>query len=212
MKLPSQQEIYAIHKQQTKGQNANLVLDLVWTHSLIVKEISLLIVDNLKKLGHDVVNTDLIIAGSLLHDIGAYKCLVDYPKRNGPPYIQHGIIGARIIKGLGFEEILARFAACHTGVGITREDIQRQHLPLPKQDLIPITAEEEIVAFADNFHGKEPAFCTFEEARKEFTKFNPINGAVMDVWRRKYTEPDLAEIQEKYKSWHIEFLQKLKHI
>ena len=207
MKIPSEQEIHEFHKTEAKGKHADLVLDLVWTHCLIVKEIAQLIMDDLEKREHVVLDKDLVIAGCLLHDIGVYECLQNYPVKGNPPYIQHGIIGAKIIKSLGLEEKLARFASHHTGVGVTIEDIKKQNLPLPEKDFVPITAEEEIVAYADNFHGKDPAFCTFEEAKAEFAKFNPINGEVMDVWSRKYGIPDLNKLQEKYASWHKKFLE-----
>lgn len=205
MKIPTEQEIYQIHKNQAKGANKDLVLDLVWTHSLIVKEIALLILEDLEKKEQLVVDKNLVIAGALLHDIGVYICLEKYPLKGDPPYIQHGIIGAAVLNELGFSETLCRFASHHTGVGITVEDIKTQKLPLPKKDFVPITAEEEIVAYADNFHGKDPKFCTFEEAKAEFAKFNPENGEVMDVWKRKYGMPNLANLKNKYKSWHTQF-------
>lgn len=207
MQIPSEQDIYKLHQQQAKGNHADLVLDLIWTHSLIVKDIALVILEDLQKRGHYVVNKEFVIFGALMHDIGAYKCLENYPVKGNPPYIQHGIIGADILKDLGFDETLARFSSHHTGVGVCIEDIKNQNLPLPEIDLVPITAEEEIIAYADNFHGKDPAFVSFEEAREEFLKFNHINGEVMDVWKRKYGNPNLQEIEEKYKSWHKKFIE-----
>lgn len=206
MKL-SEQEIYKIHQQQAIGEYKDLILDLVWTHSLIVKEISLLMIESLTKRDHDVIDQELVVEGALLHDIGAYICLEKYPIKGNPPYIQHGIIGAAILDELGFDQKITRFASHHTGVGVTEADINKQKLPLPLKNLVPITAEEEIVAYADNFHGKDPEFVTFDQARAEFAKFNPENGEVMDVWRRKYGVPDLTKIEEKYKSWHEKFLK-----
>lgn len=49
---------------------------------------------------------------------------------------------------------LAPMAENHTGTGITRQDIQAQALPLPAQDFIPRTIEEQILAFADKFYSK----------------------------------------------------------
>ena len=40
------------------------------------------------------------------------------------------------------------------GTGITREQIERQQLPLPPADYIPQSLEEQIVCYADKFYSK----------------------------------------------------------
>lgn len=43
---------------------------------------------------------------------------------------------------------------CHTGVGLTKEDVLVQGLPLPPADYVAITPEERLVMYADKFHSK----------------------------------------------------------
>jgi len=84
------------------------------------------------------VNTELVKTGALLHDIG--RC-----KTNG---IEHGIVGAEILKELGFSHEVSNIALRHIGAGIPKEEAKI--LGLPPKDYIPVTLEEKIVAHADN--------------------------------------------------------------
>lgn len=60
-------------------------------------------------------------------------------------YITHGTEGERILKEEGLPENLWRFAAHHTGVGLSKQDIINQHLPLPAADYFAETDEELLV-------------------------------------------------------------------
>ena len=42
----------------------------------------------------------------------------------------------------------------HTGTGLSKEDIEQQQLPLPHQDYMPVTLEEQVVCYADKFYSK----------------------------------------------------------
>ncbi|KQC04690.1 MAG: phosphohydrolase [Methanoculleus sp. SDB] len=84
------------------------------------------------------VNTELVLAGAWLHDIGRSKT-------HG---IAHGQIGADICRELGYSERIARIVECHIGAGLTREECRR--LGLEPRDCVPSTLEEKIVAHADN--------------------------------------------------------------
>jgi uncharacterized protein len=84
------------------------------------------------------VDTDLVLAGAWLHDIGRSKT-------HG---IAHGQIGADICRELGYSEKIARIVECHIGAGLTREECRR--LGLAPRDCVPSTLEEKIVAHADN--------------------------------------------------------------
>lgn len=42
----------------------------------------------------------------------------------------------------------------HTGAGISLEMIKENHLPLPQRDMLPVTLEEKLIAFADKFYSK----------------------------------------------------------
>lgn len=86
----------------------------------------------------DDIDVELVKTGALLHDIG--RCQTND--------IDHAIIGAKILKGLGFSDSVANIALRHIGAGIPRKEAIE--LGLPPQDYIPLTLEEKIVAHADN--------------------------------------------------------------
>ncbi len=91
------------------------------------------------------VDMRAIVAGSILHDIGRLSF--------GPgsrEAIRHGIRGAEILRKEGIDESIARICERHIGIGIRKQDIASQNLPLPERDFIPETPEERIIAYADN--------------------------------------------------------------
>jgi uncharacterized protein len=91
---------------------------------------------------------------AMLHDIGIYQCNAPSIHCHGSePYIKHGTIGADILRKEGFPRH-ARVAERHTGTGLTRQQIERQQLPLPHEDFVPETLEEEIVCYADKYYSK----------------------------------------------------------
>ena len=80
----------------------------------------------------------IIVAGSLLHDIGRTKT-------NG---ITHAIAGADILRDKNIDESVVRIVERHTGAGILPEEAKA--LGLPDRNYVPETLEEKIVAQADN--------------------------------------------------------------
>ena len=42
----------------------------------------------------------------------------------------------------------------HVGVGMTKNDIRHQGLPLPPRDMLPVSMEEQIICYADKFYSK----------------------------------------------------------
>ena len=90
----------------------------------------------------------------MLHDIGIF--LTDAPQigcYGTYPYICHGYLGRELLENENMGNI-ALIAERHTGAGLSEKEIIRQNLPLPKRDMLPITIEEQIVCFADNFFSK----------------------------------------------------------
>ncbi|MBC7100852.1 TIGR00295 family protein [Methanothermobacter tenebrarum] len=104
----------------------------VINHSKKVAEKALEISKNFK------VDRKLIKEAALLHDIG--RC-----KTNN---IQHGIIGAKILKERGYPKSIIKIVERHIGAGIPKDEAIL--LGLPPKDYIPVTLEEKIVAHADN--------------------------------------------------------------
>lgn len=84
------------------------------------------------------VDIELVETGALLHDIGRSKT-------NG---IDHALVGAEILKDMGFPDSVANIALRHIGAGIPKEEARV--LGLPPKDYIPLSKEEKIVAHADN--------------------------------------------------------------
>ncbi len=89
-------------------------------------------------LNHIEADRRLVVAGSLLHDIGRS---VD----NG---ISHALKGSEILAKMGFPEELVALVRKHTGAGL--DDVDARELGLPPGDYMPKTIEEKIVAHADN--------------------------------------------------------------
>jgi len=129
-----------------KYSNSEESFNAVLNHSRAVQKLALEIAEEVKK-NYDV-DINLIKIGSLLHDIGRFKCY----KENS---IRHGFVGGEILIKEGLAKH-ARIAETHIGVGITKEDIEKQGLNLPLKDFVPETTEEKIIAYADNLiFGKE---------------------------------------------------------
>lgn len=91
---------------------------------------------------------------AMLHDIGIiYTDAPGIHCFGREPYICHGHLGAELLRAEGLPRH-ARVAERHTGTGLTREMIEREGLPLPKQDFLPETLEEKLICYADKFYSK----------------------------------------------------------
>ena len=92
------------------------------------------------------LDTSFLEEAAMLHDIGIFRC-------NAPGIQCFGIIGAEILRQEGWERH-ALVCERHTGTGLSKEDIEQQQLPLPHQDYMPVTLEEQVVCYADKFYSK----------------------------------------------------------
>jgi uncharacterized protein len=200
----------SLHQKYASGKYAELYLDLVWTHSVIVSEIALRIADKIKFANLDL---DLIKNGSLLHDIGMYMC---HDQELNPeakiPELQHGFEGAQILAKEGLDIKLQRFCLTHTATGLTAEDIERENLRMEIKDYLPVTVEEEIVCYADKFHTKYPAFSKYEKIAERIGKFDSNRYVRLDTFRRKYGIPDLSDLVEEYAIWSAEIDRRINEI
>ncbi|CAB3287538.1 HD domain-containing protein [Methanocaldococcus lauensis] len=115
----------------------NLCPKNVVGHCLAVSEYAYELSLAIKNNGYSV-DVELVRLGGLLHDIGRSKT-------HG---IEHGVVGANILRIYGFDERIALIAERHIGAGITKEEAIK--LGLPPKNYLPITLEEKIVAHADN--------------------------------------------------------------
>ena len=129
---PESRRIYMLHARQV----ANLALTL----------------NNERQLGLD---PEQVRAAAMLHDIGIYATHAPGIHCFGEaPYMQHGIIGAELLRKEGAPEQWALVAEHHTGTGITAEDIIQQNMPLPLGDYMPESVLEKLVCYADKFYSK----------------------------------------------------------
>ena len=101
------------------------------------------------------LDKDFLEEAAMLHDIGIFRCNAPSIQCFGTePYICHGYIGGQILR----DEGLVRHAlVCerHTGTGLSREQIERQNLPLPlDRSYEPDVMEEQVVCYADKFYSK----------------------------------------------------------
>ena len=113
---------------------------------------------------------------------------------------------ARRLKGYeylldeGVDESIAQFCRNHTGVGLTREDVVRQELPLPPADYVPMNLEQEVVMYADKFHSKSvpPKFLQVEAYTARAERFGGENKQRWLDLVAKYGVPDIPALAEKY--------------
>ncbi|GAA0570497.1 HD domain-containing protein [Paractinoplanes ferrugineus] len=178
--------IRALHRELAPDDQA---YELVLTHCEIVWAVA----EQLVHARGLEVDVELVRAGCLVHDVGVHLLA-------GSPYIRHGVLGARALLERGFPAELARFCAHHTGVGLTREDIERQNLPLPAGDYLAETAEERLVMYADKFHSKStpPVFVTAATYASRIGRFGAGPAARFAEMVAYYGEPDLTELTARY--------------
>lgn len=161
-------------------KNSNLYKLLV-KHSAQVMNKALSIAKNHPELNAD---TQFITEAAMLHDIGIY--LTNAPSifcHGKKPYICHGYLGADILRNEGLPKH-ALVCERHTGTGLSIEDIERQKLPLPHRDMIPISIEEQIICFADCFFSKSGDMTekSVDKVRAQLSKFGTKTKDQFDYW------------------------------
>ena len=193
MRIPADREILALHEKHAPTPEA---FDLVYTHCLIVCGIAAQLH---ARSGADL-DTDLVRAGSLLHDIGVYRLYDETGKLDHANYIRHGVLGHELLLDEGFPEEICRFASHHTGVGLTREDVLRQRLPLPPADYLAETGEETLVMYADKFHSKTtpPTLLTASAYAAKVRRFGEDKVAAFESMRKMFGDPDLEPFSIAY--------------
>lgn len=131
------------------------------------------------------LDREFLYDAAMLHDIGITECHAPGIHCHGwAPYICHGIIGSRMLHWYGVDPRYGRVCARHTGAGLTQADIERQHLPLPAQSLLPETLEEQVICYADKFFSKSHPEHekTVEQAIHSLEKFGAEGVARFRKW------------------------------
>lgn len=132
------------------------------------------------------VDKRFIYEAAMLHDIGIF--MTNTPKfdcHGSYPYIAHGYLGRQILENEGLPKH-ALVCERHTGVGITKEEIVRKKLPLPQRDMIPVSLEEKIIAYADKFFSKESdgsvRVRTVDEIVKDLARYGEEKVKIFKEW------------------------------
>lgn len=139
-----------------------------------------------KRLHLTAAKMRFIEESAMLHDIGIIHVHApDIGCHGTDAYVTHALRGAEILRKEGFSRH-AQLVERHMGVGISKQEVIRQQLPLPKRDMIPKTLEERIVSYADLFFSKNDEFL-----------FLPRTPALIKRWLSKFG----AEHVERFKAW-----------
>lgn len=165
-------------------QNSDLRTILL-THSRQVAGKALQIADAHPELQLD---REFLYEAAMLHDIGIF--LTDAPKiccSGTMPYICHGYLGADLMRREGYPRH-ALVCERHTGSGLSLAEIERQDLPVPHREMLPVTLEEQVICFADKFFSKTrlDREKSQEKARKSLEKFGEEGLVRFDAWCRLF--------------------------
>ncbi|HEY0010924.1 MAG TPA: HD domain-containing protein [Candidatus Paceibacterota bacterium] len=191
MTVPTFEEIERLHRKYAPSVEA---FDLVFTHCRAVNEIAQQLLSSCSLR----INQELVEAGCLLHDIGVYELSAE--ELSGPSYTKHGVLGEGLLRAERLPDELCRIASHHTGVGLTRDDVVRQKLPLPLQDYLAETDEELLVMYADKFHSKStpPRFNRPESYSTFVSRYGDDKVVRFKQMQVKFGKPDLDSIARKY--------------
>ncbi len=169
---------------------------LVWEHSTQVAHLADAIA-----VAHPHMEIDrrFLYEAAMLHDIGVFRTHAPSIHCTGDAhYMQHGIIGAELLQAEGLPRH-ALVCERHVGVGLTVDEIITQQLPLPPRDMQPVSIEEKLVCYADNFFSKSTPRNTkrFNDVRAASARYGDDNLRRFDALAQLFGNPDalLASLQ-----------------
>jgi uncharacterized protein (TIGR00295 family) len=158
----------------------------VVTHCKTVASASKILADALATRGR-AVDGRAVLAGALLHDIG----------RSRVQTVEHGYVGAQLLKEEGVDPVVVEIVRRHVGAGISPEEAAS--LGFPKGDYVPRTIEQMVVCFADKMvsgDGVRP----FEEEVKRFERkghdVNRLLALKKSLENELGTDPDTLVLNE----------------
>ena len=128
-RLPSREQALELLQQ-------NHCPPIVISHCVAVADLALETARKIENNGFKV-DTKIVEAGALLHDLGRSKT-------HG---VDHAVVGAQIAQELGLPEPIIRIIKRHVGGGITAAEADA--FGWPKDVYVPETLEEKIVSYAD---------------------------------------------------------------
>lgn len=149
-KLPSrEQALQLLREHQCPPEVIN--------HCKAVTKLALETTGILKERGLKI-DSELVEAGALLHDIGRSKTHT----------VHHVVVGAEIAKTAGLPDSVISVIKRHVGGGITASEAKK--LGWPEDVYVPITLEEKIVSYADKLienSKRAPIEVTIEKLYRE---------------------------------------------
>ena len=163
----------------------NALKRILLVHSRAVADKALQICDAHPELHLD---RQFVEEAAMLHDIGIFRCDAPGIECFGTePYVCHGQIGAEIMRKEGFPRH-ARVCERHTGAGLSLQEIVSQQLPLPHQDFLPETLEEQVICYADKFFSKTKLTTekTLEQAIRSLAKFGDEGVERFVKWSKRF--------------------------
>ncbi len=182
--MTPEQALTIIRKYYPEG---SLSFNYLFEHSNAVASFAVKIAKNNPEFKADI---EFIHSSALLHDIGIFMtnaskfgCFGEFP------YLAHGYLGRELLEKEGFPEH-ALVCERHVGVGISKEDIMNNNLPLPRRDMIPLSVEQEIVCYADKFFTKKDGKLSIpkdtQKILKNLAKYGSDKPAVFQGFIEKY--------------------------
>ena len=187
-------------------QNQPELRELLLHHSLQVARAALAVANRHNELS---LNTETILEGALLHDVGIIFTDAAGIKCYGTaPYLLHGVIGAALLRTEHLE-CSARIAARHTGTGLSNQQVTDElqlyfngghHTDptlrsllqtegtLPEGAFCPETEEEQVICYVDKYYSKSKPERekTPEQVIASLQKFGPTVVDTFTQWYEKY--------------------------
>ena len=133
--IPSEEEALALHRKHGSKE-------IVVRHCRVVAGAAAAVADAFRAAGTPV-DSSIVRAGALLHDIGRSRVMD----------VTHGFVGSEMLEADGVDERVVQAVRKHVGAGLSPDEARG--LGLPDRDYIPRTLEERIVCFADKMVSTE---------------------------------------------------------
>ena len=188
------QRIEELHRKYAPN---NTVYELVYGHCQVVNEIAQWCAGNVAN--DQSVDTELLAAAALLHDIGTYILFDNQGKvANERLYPLHAILSAKIIADEGIDARVASLVETHILLGLSKQEIIDKPWPVPARDYLPTTIEGELLCYADRFHSKKPTFNAYDTFLARLKENLPQQGAKFEQWSKKFGVPDIEALADKY--------------
>lgn len=146
--------------------------DIYMRHALSVAELA----EELRGQFAPQLDASEVRAAAMLHDVGIFMTSApDIHCHGSQPYIQHGPLGAELLRKEGAPEWAARVAERHTGVGIG--------------DMVPETLLEQLVCYADKFYSKSGTMerKSLEAVERSMARYGDENLAKFRVLHSKFS-------------------------